>query len=445
LLKSQKKYVGILMLRFAPSPTGDMHIGNLRVALFNYLTAKQRDEDLIVRIEDTDKERNIEGKDQEILDILALFGIEYAQVIYQSQNFRFHSAMALQLLHEKKAFSCFCSAEWLEKKRQEAKEAKKPYRYDDACRNLPPELVIDNTAPFTVRIARPDAPIVVHDKIKGDVSFDPDAVDSFIIMRQDKTPTYNFACAVDDMLSDISIVIRGEDHMSNTPKQIHIRNQLGYEKEIEYAHLPIILNDEGKKMSKRDDASSVKWLLEEGYLPEAISNYLILIGNKTPQEIFTLKDAQEWFTLESVSKSPARFSMDMLKHINKEHLKMMDATELSRYVGFADADIGELARLYLEEAGTTKELKEKIAPIFSKRKIPEAFEKQVVLMREAIENAPFFDTYDAFKDYVMKETGLKGKNFFKPLRILLTNAEHGPDIAEIYGHLKNYIGEIIKK
>ncbi|MCD4667786.1 MAG: glutamate--tRNA ligase, partial [Sulfurimonas sp.] len=214
------------MLRFAPSPTGDMHIGNLRVALFNYIVSKQKNEDLIIRIEDADKEKNIEGKDKEILDILGLFGIEYSQVIYQSENVRFHTAMALQLMHEKKAFSCFCSPQWLENKREEAKANKKAYRYDDACANLPAELVIDNTNPFTIRIAKPTDEIIIKDHIKGEVTFKPDDIDSFIIMREDKTPTYNFACAIDDMLSDISIIIRGEDHMSNTPKQNHIRNSL---------------------------------------------------------------------------------------------------------------------------------------------------------------------------------------------------------------------------
>lgn len=432
------------MLRFAPSPTGDMHIGNLRVALFNYIVSQQKKEDLIVRIEDTDKERNIEGKDQEILGILELFGITYSQVIYQSENFRFHSAMALQLIHEKKAFSCFCSTEWLEKKREEAKENKEAYRYDDACRDLPAELVIDNLNPFTIRLARPADTIVISDLIKGQVSFEPDAVDSFIIMRQDKTPTYNFACAVDDMLSDISLVIRGEDHMSNTPKQDHIRKSLGYEKNVEYAHLPIILNDMGKKMSKRDDASSVKWLLEEGFVPSAISNYLILIGNKPPCEIFDLKDAIEWFDLESISKSPARFSMDLLRHINREHLKKMDATELSRYVGFADANIGELAKIYLEEASTTKELKSKIAPIFAPKEIPLEFREAAKSITQTIKDAPYFEDYDEFKSYVMKNSGLKGKDFFKPLRILLTGEENGPDLALIYKYLKNYIGEIVK-
>ncbi len=432
------------MLRFAPSPTGDMHIGNLRVALFNYIVSKQKNEDLIVRIEDTDKERNIEGKDQEILDILALFGIEYSQVIHQSQNVRFHTAMALQLVQEKKAFACFCSPEWLEKKREEAKEQKIAYRYDDACAELPAELVIDNTNPFTVRIKKPQEPIIIKDHIKGEISFAPDDIDSFIIMRQDKTPTYNFACAVDDMLSDISIVIRGEDHMSNTPKQDHIRNALGYEKKIEYAHLPIILNTDGKKMSKRDDASSVKWLLEEGFLPSAISNYLILIGNKPDSEIFTLQEAIEWFDLGKISKSPVRFDIDMLRHINNEHLKKLDPKELSRYVSFADDEIGELAKIYLEEASTTRELKAKIKPIFEEKNIPEEFQEQALIMAKTIKSAPYFDEYDDFKNYLMKESGLKGKNFFKPLRILLTGAQHGPDIAEIYKHLKNYIGEIVK-
>ena len=432
------------MLRFAPSPTGDMHIGNLRVAIFNYIVSQQRKEDFLVRIEDTDTDRNIEGKDQEILDLLALFNIKYTQVIYQSQNVRFHSAMALQLMHEKKAFSCFCSPHWLEKKREESKAAQKAYSYDDACRNLPAELVIDNTNPFTIRIARPDSTMIIEDKIKGNLSFEPDAVDSFTIMSQDKIPTYNFACAIDDMLSDISIVIRDEDHISNTPKQDHIREALKYEKKVEYAHLPIILNHSGEKMTNLDEASNVKWLLEEGFLPEAILNYLISIGNETPQEIFTMNEAIEWFDLSKISKSPTRFDIDMLRHINKEHLNNLDAKELSRYVGFADAEIGELARVYLNEASTTKELKLKIAPIFSQRNIPKEFVEQTTTMVAVIKNAPYFEEYEDFKNYIMNETKLKEEDFLKSLRILLTNAQNGPDISEIYKYLKNYIGEIVK-
>lgn len=423
------------MLRFASSPTGDMHIGDLRVALFNFIVAQQRKEDFIVRIEDIEKEKNIEGTDQEILDILDLFEIKYSQTIYQSQNFRFHSAMALQLMHEKKAFSCFCSPEWLDKKRQEAKDAKKPYKYDDACANLPAELVIDNENPFTIRIRKPEKEIVVKDLIKGDIVFKPEDMESFQIMNVDKTPTYNFACAVDDMLSDISLVILNEDNMDNTPKQVHIRAALQYDKKIEYAHVPIVLND---------NEFNVKQLLEQGYLPSAIANYLILLGNKTPKEIFTMQEAIEWFSFENISKSPARFDIDMLKHINKEHLKDLDAKELSRYVGFADNEIGELARLYIEEAGTTKELKSKIAPIFAPKVIPQELKEQAEIIKNTIKNAPYFDEYEDFKNFVMKNSALKGEEFSKSLKVLLTGTEQGPDITEIYKYLKNYLGEIIK-
>ena len=422
------------MLRFAPSPTGDMHIDNLRVALFNYIVSKQKNENMIVRIEDTNKESNVEGKDKEILDLLDLFGIEYSQVIYQSENIRFHTAMALELIHNKKAFSCFCSTDWLDKKRDEAKENKNTYKYDDACRNLPDELVIDNMNPFTIRISRPNETIIIDDKIIGTVSFEADAVDSFIIMSEDKRPTYNFSCAVDDMIGDISLVIRSENHINNTPKQEHIRHSLKYNKKIQYAHLPILLND----------AFSVKELLEDGFLPNAIANYLISIGNKAPKEIFNMKEAIEWFNLDNISKSPARFEIDMLKHINKEHLKNLDDKELSRYVGFADDDIGRLAKVYLEEVSTTKELKSKIIPIFSQKTIPEEFQDQSNILKKTIQQAPYFEVYTDFKNYVMKESGLKGEDYLIPLHLLLTGSEHGPDIADIYKYLKNYLGEIVK-
>ena len=432
------------MLRFAPSPTGDMHIGNLRVALFNYIVAQQKHEGLVVRIEDTDKERNIKGKDKEILEILEIFGIKYQEVIYQSKNFKFHSMMALDLLHNKKAFNCFCSPQTLELSREKAKKEKRPYRYDGACENLPAELTIDNQNPFVVRLKKPLHNIIINDLIKGKIEFTPDEIDSFIIMRQDKTPTYNFACGVDDMISDISLVIRGEDHVSNSPKQAAIREALGYTKEIQYAHLPIILNELGKKMSKRDNASSVKWMLEEGFLPSAIANYLILIGNAPPQEIFTLEEAVGWFDITKISKAPVRFDLDKLKFINREHLKLMDSKELSRYVGFADEDIGNIAKIYLDEAQTLKELRDKIGSIFDEKVIPDDFFKPAALIRESIKIAPHFETFDEFKNHIVNSTGLRGKNFFKPLRLLLTGSEHGPELSDLYPYLKNYIKEIVK-
>ena len=430
-----KKYLGIFMLRFAFSPSNDMHVGDLRIAIFNYLSAKKRGENFIVRIDDSKKEDIVKGVDQEMLDLLGLFQIEYTQVIHQSQNFKFHAAMALQLLHEKKAFSCFCSDEWLEKKYQEAKTLGKDYYYDDACRNLPAELVIDNTAPFRVRIVRPHEMIIVNDKIQGCMNFTPDDVDSFVIMNQDKTPTGDFASAIDDMLNDISLVISDVKYMEHIPKQIHIRDQLTYEKKIEYAHLPMLINEK---------EFSIKLLLEQGYLPEAILNYLILIQNDTPKEIFTLQEALEWFTLDTIINSPASFEITKLQEINKEHMKRMNATELSRYVGFADAEIGELARIYLDEVSTTRELKKKIEPIFQERDIPDALKKDVEALKKVIVTAPYCDSYDEFKTYILHESGIEESCLEKPLRLLLTNSEDGPEISKIYKYLKNYIGEITK-
>jgi len=432
------------MLRIAPSPTGDMHIGHLRVALFNYICAVQREEPLLIRIEDTDKERFIPGKEKEIFEILALFGIGYQEQQLQSNNLRFHRAMALQLLQDKKAFNCFCTPETLEAKREAAKKAHVLYRYDGACENLPAEAVIDNPNPFTIRLKKPSEPITVQDIIKGESVFTPEEIDCFVLMDADKYPTYNFACAVDDMLSDISLIVRGEEHLSDTPKQIAIHHALGYTKTIEYAHLPLILDREGKKMSMHDDASSVKWLLGEGYLPEAIANYLILMGNTTPTEIFTLKEAIKWFDLSTLSKAPERFDIDRLKHINREHLKGLDPKELSRYVGFADEEIGNLAKVFLEEAGTLKELREKIGAVFAPKIAPDECREEFNLLRDLTLKAPHFDDFEAYEAYLAEHSGLKEKNLFKPLRILLSGTDNGPELADLYPYLKNYIKEVAK-
>lgn len=433
------------MLRFAPSPTGDMHIGNLRVAIFNYIVSKQLNEGLIIRIEDTDKERNIEGKDKEILEILNLFSIEYTSVFYQSENLKYHQKMALQLMTQGKAFACFCSDDKLEELKEKSIKEGKAFRYDGFCENLSDELVLNTNAPFTVRIKKPEHNIKFTDLLKGSFDYAPFDVDSFILLRQDKTPTYNYACSVDDMIMDISVVIRGEDHVSNTPKQVHIRESLGYTKEIKYVHLPVILNAEtGKKMSKRDDASSVKWLIDEGFLPSAIANYLVLIGNKAPNEIFTLEEAITWFKIENVSKSAAKFDIDKLRFINRKHLEIIDEMRLSKILGFADTDIGKLAKLYLEEASTIKEIKSKFEPIFAPKLPLIGFEEEFVKIKVTLKTAPHFEKYDDLKDYVVEKTSLKGKNLFKPLRYILTGAENGPNIGDIYPFIKNYLGEIIK-
>jgi len=430
------------MLRFAPSPTGDMHIGNLRVALFNYIVAKQRDEKYLVRIEDTDNERNIEGKDKAILDILNAFGIKYDQVVYQSSNFKTHWKFATDLLSQKKAFVCFCSAEDIDKERQKAKEQKRPYRYNGKCEELSDIEVLEREdLPFVVRLKKPENNVKFKDLIKGEFEFSPFDVDSFVILRQNKIPTYNFACAIDDMLYDISLIIRGEDHLSNTPKQIAIQKAIGYEKTIEYAHLPIILNIEGKKMSKRDEASSVMWLLEEGFLPEAIANYLILLGNKTPKEIFSIEEAIEWFKLENISKAPAKFDIDKLRFINREHLKQKD--DLFTFLQIHKS-LNNLAKVYLEEASTLKELKSKLDEVLAPRVQNEEWQNEIDLIKKEILENELEDEYNEFKNRISKNTGLKGKKLFMPLRLVLTNQSHGPNVSDIYPAIKDIIKDLIR-
>ena len=421
------------MLRFAPSPTGDMHIGNLRVAIFNFIIAKQRGEKFLIRIEDTDCARNIKGADKEILEILNLFGLFWDKLVYQSDNFPLHRKLAQNLIEKNKAFYCYATKEFLEQKRAEASAQKRAFRYDDlwaeeckeenkkpvirlrgnlswgmqfrTCENfwdsadhqssvypknshkykshtaitsivdsasqnlgenprishevrksfcyfwLLPK--VESSLPYRLQATKQrkgaestldSTPFIAFtDAIKGECKFRLSEIDSFVIMREN-IPTYNFACAVDDMLYDISFIIRGEDHTSNTPKQMLIHRALGYDKGIKYAHLPIILNDKGSKMSKRESESSVKWLLSQGFLPRAIVNYLLLMGNNPPCEIFTLDEAIEWFDLSQLSKSPVRFDMGLLRHINREHLKRLSDGEMELLLASASEMLSNISQ-----------------------------------------------------------------------------------------------------
>jgi len=412
------------MLRFAPSPTGDMHIGNLRVAILNYLVSQQKNDQFLVRIEDTDTKRNIEGKDTEIMMLLEKFALKHDAVFHQSEHLNLYQTLALRLLKEEKAFICTCNNE-------------KTNHYSGHCENLTTEdyaTIKASGKPFVIRIKKPQQNISYHDVIKGDINTTPEEVDSFIISELDGLPTYNFACAADDMMSNINFIIRQEEHLLNTAKQIHIKQLLDYENEIQYAHIPAIVNDE---------TSSVTSLFEQGFIPDAILNYLLLLGNeKAPKEIFTLPQAIEWFDIKSISKSTTTFDMEKLRFINREHLKMMDDRQLSTLFGFADADIGKLAKLYLEECSTINELQKKILPIFKVKDFSGELEEQMRIIEKIIFNAPAFETLDALKEHITKESGLKDENLINPLRKLLTNTGNGPELSEIYPYIKSYILEV---
>jgi glutamate--tRNA ligase len=430
------------MYRFAPSPTGDMHIGNLRAAIFNYICSLQDKSGFILRIEDTDKERNIQGKEKDILEILSKFGIKPQQIYIQSENLKFHRQLASKLLIDKKAFACFCTEEELEAKKQKAKEEGLAYRYDGTCERLSDAEVLACQKPFVIRMKKPERTMSFTDAIKGELNFEPDAVDSFVIMRTDKTPTYNFACAVDDMLEGVTFVIRGEDHVSNTPKQDLIREGLGYTGKMNYAHLPILLNIEGKKMSKRENESSVKWLFEQGFLPEAIANYLILLGNKTPSEIFTIDEAVKWFDITKISRSPARFDVKKLEQINREHIKLASDDRIAEVFG-VDKNLANLVRFYTQESSLVPEIKEKVNKIFAPKVAPEEYKSEFETIKNAAKNLGEFENFDDFKKALMTATGLKGKNFFMPLRALLTGDLHGPELSELYPLIKNDLARII--
>ncbi|MDY3132421.1 MAG: glutamate--tRNA ligase [Campylobacter lanienae] len=429
------------MYRFAPSPTGDMHIGNLRVAIFNYIASLQDKSGFILRIEDTDKERNIEGKDKEIMEILKKFGIKWDTLYYQSQNLKFHQEFGAKLLIDKKAFLCFCDDETLEKKREEDLNNGVAYRYDGSCENLSDEEILNNPRPAALRLKAPKTTQKFTDKIKGEIVFEPENIDSFVLLRADKTPTYNFACAIDDMLEGVTMIIRGEDHVSNTPKQNLIREALGYTQEISYAHLPIILNMNGRKMSKRDNSSSVSYLLDKGYMPEAIANYLILIGNKTPCEIFTIQEAASWFDISNISRSPAKFSEEKLAQINREHIKLASDDRLVE-LGFSSPD---LARFYTQESSLIPEIIAKIDAINSAKIIPPQWQKEADEIRKVILNMQIPHSFDELKIVISDETNLKGKSLFMPLRLLLTGAEHGPELKDLYPLIRSDIKEIVAR
>jgi len=434
------------MLRFAPSPTGDMHIGNLRVAIVNYLISQQRNASFLVRINDTDKAHNIEGKDTEIMQILEKFALIHESVFHQSEHLHMHQIMAIKLLEQDKAFVCTCTEAEVEADKEKAKANNVDYHYSGKCENKDKAQHLklkESGTPFVLRLKKPVDDICYHDLIQGNVCTIPDVVDAFIILQSDNTPTDNFASACDDMLSGISMLIQEDDKCLETARQIHIKEQLGFDAEVAYAHIPVILNTSGNAMSEHDDVSYVKWFFEQGYIPDAIINYLLLLGNQqVSQEIFTLPQAIEWFKLEDISDVAVAFDIDKIRFINREHLKRMDDKVLSSLFGFADAQVGQLVKLYLEEASTINELALKIRPIFAPKVFEGKWKEEMKTLQKIITDAPMINDFNEFKSYIIKESGLNEESLTKPLRCLLTGAEHGPELSNIYPLIKSYLLEI---
>ena len=317
-----------VITRFAPSPTGTLHIGGVRTALFNYVYAKQNDGLFLVRIEDTDRERSTKEYEKNILDNLISIGLNPDQTpINQSERNEIYIKAAEKIIESGNAYWCDCSSEELDKMRQEQTAAGMKPMYDGRSRNLGLERS-KNTA---LRLATPESgEIVVNDIIRGEIKFNNTELDDLILLRSDGTPTYHLCNVVDDYEQGVTTVIRGEDHISNTPRQIHIQNALGYP-ELEYAHLPLVLGTDKKRLSKRNAATSLEEYREKGYLDSAILNTLARLGwSKGDNEVFYLDDLIKDFDIREVQKAGAIFDISKLDWLNSQHLANLSLDEFKK-------------------------------------------------------------------------------------------------------------------
>jgi glutamyl-tRNA synthetase len=319
-------------LRFAPSPTGYLHVGGARTALFNWLLARKQHGKFILRIEDTDVARSTQQSVDAILEGMTWLGLDWDEgPFYQSDNFPLYKEYAQKLLDAGKAYKCYCSSEELEAKREKAmKEGGKP-KYDGTCRNLPPQP--DDGRPYVVRFKAPlEGTTSWADLIKGRISFENAELDDLIIQRTDGTPTYNFVVVIDDATMNITTVIRGDDHVNNTPRQILLYEALDAPVPS-FAHVPMILGSDKQRLSKRHGATSVIAYRDMGFLPEAMVNYLVRLGwSYGDEEIFSLEDLIQKFSIENVGRSAGVFNPDKLLWLNAHYIKSGDPVRLADLV-----------------------------------------------------------------------------------------------------------------
>ncbi len=323
--------------RFAPSPTGFLHIGGARTALFAWAYAKKHNGTFILRVEDTDLERSTKESVDSIIHAMDWLGLNYDEGPYfQTDRMDRYKEVIQEMLKNGSAYHCYCSTEELDQMREELRERGQKPRYDGRCFDNPPKdddpRILAGVKPV-VRFRNPqDGVVVWDDLVKGRIEIANNELDDFIIARSDGTPTYNFCVVVDDLDMKITHVIRGDDHVNNTPKQINLLRAIGAEIPF-YAHVPMILRDDGQKMSKRKDPVSVIQYRDMGILPEALLNYLArLCWGHGDDEVFSIKEFVEWFDLNNISPSPARFDMKKLLWVNAQHIKNLPNAELAKFV-----------------------------------------------------------------------------------------------------------------
>tara|TARA_A200000159_G_scaffold86111_1_gene79629 strand:+ start:925 stop:2340 length:1416 start_codon:yes stop_codon:yes gene_type:complete len=321
----EKNTLKKVITRFAPSPTGTLHIGGVRTALFNYVYAKKHSGKFLVRIEDTDRERSTKEFEKNILDSLDSIGLSPDEKpINQSERGDIYQAAAQKIIDSGQAYYCNCSVERLEKMRSEQQAKGQKPQYDGKCRNLN----LKKSSDTVLRLKTPiDGEIVVKDYVRGDIVFNNAELDDLIILRSDGSPTYHLCNVVDDFEQGVTTVIRGEDHISNTPRQIHIQNALGYP-ELEYAHLPLVLGPDKKRLSKRHAATSLQEYKDQGYLDSAILNTLARLGwSRGDKEVFYLEDLIRDFEIKEVQKAGAIFDVTKLDFLNSQHMANLSHEE----------------------------------------------------------------------------------------------------------------------
>ncbi len=317
--------------RFAPSPTGYLHVGGARTALFSWLYAQQHQGQFVLRIEDTDRERSTQASVDAILDGMAWLGLNYDEgPYYQTQRFDRYKAVIQQLMDQGDAYYCYCSKDELETLRAEQMSRKEKPRYDGRCRHG--ENVRDDLTPV-IRFKNPtEGAVVISDCVKGNITINNSELDDLIIARGDGSPTYNLTVVIDDWDMGINYVIRGDDHINNTPRQINILKALGVEPP-HYAHLPMILGDDGSRLSKRHGAVSVMQYRDEGFLPQAVLNYLVRLGwSHGDQEIFSISEMVEHFDLTSVNVSASTFNTEKLLWLNHQYIMTTDPEQITPHL-----------------------------------------------------------------------------------------------------------------
>lgn len=464
--------MGNIKVRFAPSPTGHLHIGGARTALFNYLFAKKMGGKFLLRIEDTDLARSSFESEQVIINDLKWLGIEWDEGIgvggehgpYRStERIDIYKPYIDKLVNEGKAYYCYCTSEELEAERQELLAKGETPRYMGKCRCLTEEqrktFETGGRKP-SIRFKVPEDKIVqVDDQVRGLVEFESNGIGDFIIVKSDGIPVYNFAVVIDDHLMEISHVIRAEEHLSNTPRQILVYEALGFETP-KFAHVSLILGSDRTKMSKRHGSTWVEQYRDAGYLPEAIVNFLALLGWSPGEEreIFSLEELIERFSLERVSKNPAVFDIDKLNWMNGQYIKNTSTERITGLAiphliekGYLKEDvnlnkdwINKVVKTVQDELSFVGEITEKIDIFFDDNVTPKDPEAEDVMkldhvpdllkvFRQKVESAVQIDedfTRGVFKE-IQKETGIKGKNLFMPIRVALTGQTHGPELVEI--------------